>query len=179
MVRPMNALPPVFVIVVLTTHDRAIAHADRKVPHLIEIRIDLDPIVVPDIDEDIPMHPAARALGRPHANDGPAKRDLGMIHMRVLHRQKSGVVAGRGILREDRRGKQCLAEDQRREEFHHAAIFAILGLVILCVTFVVIDRLTPYHLWQEINEKQNMALAIVIGAFSLGIAIIIAASVHG
>ena len=61
----------------------------------------------------------------------------------------------------------------------NTAIFSVLGMVILCLSFVVIDRCTPYHLWQEINDKQNVALAIMVGAFSLGISLIIAASVHG
>jgi uncharacterized membrane protein YjfL (UPF0719 family) len=41
------------------------------------------------------------------------------------------------------------------------------------------DRLTPGHLWKEIVEEQNRALAIVVGAFTLGIALIIAASISG
>lgn len=61
----------------------------------------------------------------------------------------------------------------------NTTIFAVLGLVILCVGFIVVDRLTPYDLWREINEKQNVALAILVGAFSLGVSLIIAASLHG
>lgn len=61
----------------------------------------------------------------------------------------------------------------------NTTVFSVLGLFILCLAFVVIDRCTPYHLWQEINEKQNVALAIMVGAFSLGVALIIAASLHG
>lgn len=61
----------------------------------------------------------------------------------------------------------------------NTTVFAVLGLVILCLGFVVVDRLTPYDLWKEINEKQNVALAILVGAFSLGVSLIIAASLHG
>lgn len=61
----------------------------------------------------------------------------------------------------------------------NATIFSVLGLVILCLGFVIVDRLTPYDLWKEINEKQNVALAILVGAFSLGVSLIIAASLHG
>jgi uncharacterized membrane protein YjfL (UPF0719 family) len=44
---------------------------------------------------------------------------------------------------------------------------------------VVIDKLTPYNLWNEIIEKQNLALALVVASMSLGICIIVAAAIHG
>lgn len=59
-----------------------------------------------------------------------------------------------------------------------ALVFALLGIVVLIVTFVVVDWLTPYDLWGEIAAKQNKALAIFIGAFVLGISLIIAAAIH-
>jgi putative membrane protein len=60
----------------------------------------------------------------------------------------------------------------------NAAIYAILGIVIFIVCFFVLDKMTPYHLWREITEDKNIALAILIGAISLGMCIIIAAAVH-
>jgi putative membrane protein len=68
-------------------------------------------------------------------------------------------------------------------EFHpgnllNAAIYAILGIVIFILCFFILDKMTPYHLWREITEDKNIALAILIGAISLGMCIIIAAAVH-
>ena len=60
----------------------------------------------------------------------------------------------------------------------NAAIYAILGIVIFIVCFFMLDKMTPYHLWREIVEDKNIALAILIGAISLGMCIIIAAAVH-
>lgn len=60
----------------------------------------------------------------------------------------------------------------------NALVFAVLGVVILIVSFVAWDKVTPYNLWQEIVEKQNTALAIFSGLMALGIAIIVAAAVH-
>ena len=60
----------------------------------------------------------------------------------------------------------------------NAVLFSFLGVVIFWISFLAIDKLTPYHLWKEITEDQNVALAIVVGAMSLGICIIIAASIH-
>lgn len=59
-----------------------------------------------------------------------------------------------------------------------ALVFAAIGIVVFAVSFVVLDRLTPYALWREIVEKQNTALATLIGLLSLGLGIIIAAAIH-
>ena len=59
-----------------------------------------------------------------------------------------------------------------------ALVFALIGIVVFVVSFVVIDRMTPYDLWREIVQEKNMALAVLIGAMSIGICIIIAAAVH-
>ena len=60
----------------------------------------------------------------------------------------------------------------------NAAIFAALGIVIFVVAFAVIDWITPDHLWKEIVEDKNLALAVLVGAMSIGMCIIIAAAVH-
>ena len=60
----------------------------------------------------------------------------------------------------------------------NAIIYAALGIVIFAVAFWVIDRLTPFHLWKEIVEEKNVAVAILMGAMSIGMCIIIAAAVH-
>ena len=60
----------------------------------------------------------------------------------------------------------------------NALVYAIVGVIILIVSFVVWDKVTPYNLWQEIVEKQNTALAIFAGLMALGIAIIVASAVH-
>ena len=60
----------------------------------------------------------------------------------------------------------------------NAVVFSFLGVLIFWASFLLIDKLTPYHLWKEIIEEHNTALAIVVGAMSLGICIIIAAAIH-
>lgn len=60
----------------------------------------------------------------------------------------------------------------------NALVFAALGIVIFLAAFFVIDKMTPYALWKEIIEEHNVALAVLVGAMSLGICIIIAAAVH-
>lgn len=58
-------------------------------------------------------------------------------------------------------------------------LYAGLGIVVFIISFIVLDLLTPGKLWEEINSKQNMAVAIFAGSIALGLSIIIAASVHG
>lgn len=60
----------------------------------------------------------------------------------------------------------------------NAVVYAALGIIIFAIAFVLIDKLTPYHLWNEIVQDKNVALAILIGALSIGMCIIIAAAVH-
>ena len=60
----------------------------------------------------------------------------------------------------------------------NALVFAILGILIFVVAFFVLDKLTPYHLWKEIVHEHNIALAILVGALSMGLCLIIAAAVH-
>lgn len=62
----------------------------------------------------------------------------------------------------------------------NSLVFSVIGIVVLMLAFVFVDMLTPrYKVWVEIVEKQNMALAILLGAYLIGVAIIIASAVHG
>ena len=68
-------------------------------------------------------------------------------------------------------------------EFHlgsllNAFTYAVFGVFILVFSFFILDKLTPFHLWKEVIEKQNIAIAILAGMMALGIAIIIASAVH-
>jgi uncharacterized membrane protein YjfL (UPF0719 family) len=60
----------------------------------------------------------------------------------------------------------------------NSILYALLGVIIFCLTFIVVDKFTPYHLWKELVEKQNTAIAIVVGFFALGICVIVAAAIH-
>jgi putative membrane protein len=61
----------------------------------------------------------------------------------------------------------------------NSVVYSVLGLLIFCLGFVIIDKLTPYNLWEQLVKEKNLALAIVVGAVSIGICLIIAAAVHG
>jgi putative membrane protein len=58
-------------------------------------------------------------------------------------------------------------------------LYAFIGVAVLWLSFVIIDRITPYRLWDELVEKKNVALAIVVGAMFIAIGSIVAAAIHG
>ena len=63
--------------------------------------------------------------------------------------------------------------------FFGSILFALIGVGVFWLCFVIIDKLTPYDLWEQIVEEKNVALAIVVGAMCLAIGMIVAAAVHG
>lgn len=58
-------------------------------------------------------------------------------------------------------------------------VFVVLGLIVFALAFVIIAKAAPFSVRKEIEDDQNIALAIVIGSVILGSAIIIAAAIHG
>lgn len=60
----------------------------------------------------------------------------------------------------------------------NAIVYAAIGIVIFAGSFLVLDKITPYNLWKEIVQEHNQALAILLGAMSLGLSVIIAAAIH-
>jgi uncharacterized membrane protein YjfL (UPF0719 family) len=60
-----------------------------------------------------------------------------------------------------------------------SVVYSFMGILILLISYVVIEKITPENLWKEIIEKNNVALAILASSFVLAIAIIIASAIHG
>ena len=63
--------------------------------------------------------------------------------------------------------------------FITTVIFVVFGLIVFALAFLIIAKASPFSVRKEIEDDQNIALAIVIGAVILGSALIIAAAVHG
>ena len=63
--------------------------------------------------------------------------------------------------------------------FFGSMLYALVGVGIFWLCFVVIDKITPYDLWAEIIEKRNTALAIVVGAMCIAVGLIVSAAVQG
>jgi uncharacterized membrane protein YjfL (UPF0719 family) len=56
------------------------------------------------------------------------------------------------------------------------SIFGFVGIVLLIVGYYVWEFVTPYNVRKELEENKNTAVAIVVAAFIIGMAIVIAAS---
>jgi putative membrane protein len=67
----------------------------------------------------------------------------------------------------------------RAGAFFGSILYALIGVVVFWISFVLVDKLTPYKLWEEIVEHKNVALAIVVGAVAIAIGQIVAAAIHG
>ena len=69
--------------------------------------------------------------------------------------------------------------------FQHArpvvdsVLYSALGTAVLLVAFAAIERILPFSLRKEVAEDQNVALGIILGAFILGVAVIISAAIRG
>ncbi len=57
------------------------------------------------------------------------------------------------------------------------ALFGLSGIVLLIVGYYLWEMITPYNLRREIHENKNMAVALVAGAFVIGMGIVIAAAI--
>jgi uncharacterized membrane protein YjfL (UPF0719 family) len=69
--------------------------------------------------------------------------------------------------------------DQLVEVLITTCVFVILGLIVFAVSFFIIDKITPFSIRKELEEDQNIALGILLGAVLISIAIIIAAAISG
>ncbi len=58
-------------------------------------------------------------------------------------------------------------------------LYSFIGIVILVIAFVVIEKLAPQNLWKKIVDEQNVALAIMAAGFMLAVAIIVGLASHG
>ncbi len=68
--------------------------------------------------------------------------------------------------------------DNLGANFVSAVVFALLGVALFVIGFLIFDRLTPGNLWKELLEDQNTALGNLMAGVAIAIAIIIAAAIH-
>ena len=65
----------------------------------------------------------------------------------------------------------------RPAAFFGSILFALIGVAVFWICFIIIDKSTPVDMWNEIVEKQNLALGVVVAAMCLGISLIVAAAI--
>jgi len=57
--------------------------------------------------------------------------------------------------------------------------YGVLGIAMFAIALKVIVRVSPFAVRKEIEEDQNVALALVIASIFVGLAIIVAAAIQG
>jgi len=60
----------------------------------------------------------------------------------------------------------------------NALIFASLGVFVFVVALAIVVKVAPFDLWKEIVHEHNVAAGILAGAVALGLAWIVAATMH-
>jgi putative membrane protein len=68
--------------------------------------------------------------------------------------------------------------DHTLQQIAASAIFGVFGIVLFALAIKIIVKVTPFSVRKEIEEDQNVALAVLLGAILLGLAIIVAAAIH-
>lgn len=56
-------------------------------------------------------------------------------------------------------------------------VYSLIGVIVLGGCFWLMKRMMPFSVAKEIEEDQNVALAIIMGAVIIGMSIIIAAAI--
>jgi putative membrane protein len=56
-------------------------------------------------------------------------------------------------------------------------VYGLLGLILLLIGYYVYELVTPWSVKEELITHRNPAVAMVVGAFIVGMAIVIAAAV--
>ena len=63
--------------------------------------------------------------------------------------------------------------------FLNTLIYTVFGVIVFGLSFWVMVKVSPFSVRQEIEGVHNTALAILMASVILGLAIIIAAALHG
>ena len=58
-------------------------------------------------------------------------------------------------------------------------LYSLVGTLVLFAAFWAIEKALPFSIRKEIAEDQNVGLGIILGAFVIGISMIISAAIRG
>ena len=63
--------------------------------------------------------------------------------------------------------------------FLSTALYTVFGIVVFGIAFWAMVKISPFSIRHELEADQNVAVAILMASVILGLAIIIAAALHG
>jgi uncharacterized membrane protein YjfL (UPF0719 family) len=56
-------------------------------------------------------------------------------------------------------------------------VYGLVGLILLLIGYYIYELITPYSVKEELVTHRNPAVAMVVAAFIVGMAIVIAAAI--
>lgn len=56
-------------------------------------------------------------------------------------------------------------------------VYSVLGICVMTISFLMIERITKFSVQKEIIEDENIALGTMFAGFFIAVAIIIAAAI--
>jgi uncharacterized membrane protein YjfL (UPF0719 family) len=60
-----------------------------------------------------------------------------------------------------------------------SVLYSIIGTVVLVSAFWLIEKILPFSMQKEIEVDQNVSLGIILGAFIIGLSLIISSAIRG
>ena len=60
-----------------------------------------------------------------------------------------------------------------------SAVFAGIGLAVFGVAFWIMTKVAPFSVKKEIEEDQNVALAVIMAGVIIGVSLIISSAISG
>lgn len=63
--------------------------------------------------------------------------------------------------------------------FLSTVLYTVFGVVVFAIAFWAMVKISPFPIRHELETDHNVAVAILMGSVILGLAIIIAAVLHG
>lgn len=69
--------------------------------------------------------------------------------------------------------------DNMGEAVASSAVFAGIGLVVFGLAFWIMNKLAPFSVKKEIEDDQNVALAIIMAGVIIGVSLIISSAISG
>ncbi|MEA2011854.1 MAG: DUF350 domain-containing protein [Verrucomicrobiota bacterium] len=62
-------------------------------------------------------------------------------------------------------------------QFLSSLVYCLMGVIVFAISFVIMEKVTPFSIRKEIEEDQNIALGIIMAGVIIGLSIVIAAAI--
>lgn len=63
--------------------------------------------------------------------------------------------------------------------FLSTLVYTVFGVIVFAIAFWAMVKISPFSIRQELEADHNVAVAVLMASVILGLAIIIAAALHG